>query len=76
MCDVEELGKPVERDAVLGRPSAVQELGIGGAVKQLESLVAGAVSAVPVCPGADELKALIGAESRRILPEKLAKLAA
>jgi len=76
MCDADELGKPVKRDAVLGRPSAAQELGIGGAVKQLESLVAEAVASVPHCPGAAALKALIAGESRRILPEKLAKLAA
>jgi len=76
MCEVDELGKPVKRDAVLGRPSAVQDLGVGGAVKQLERLVGDAVASVPHCPGAGALKALIAGESRRILPEKLSKVAA
>jgi geranylgeranyl diphosphate synthase type II len=76
ICDVDELGKPVKRDAVLHRPSAVQELGIAGAVARLEGLVKGAIASVPHCPGAAELKALIAAESTRILPKELAKEAA
>jgi geranylgeranyl diphosphate synthase type II len=76
MCDMDELGKPVQRDAALGRPSAAHELGIDGAVKRLESLVQGAITAIPDCPGAEPLKTLIAGESKRILPEKLAKLAA
>jgi geranylgeranyl diphosphate synthase type II len=76
LCNMEELGKPVKRDAVLHRPSAVQELGVSGAVERLERLVEGAVAAVPDCPGAAELRAIITAESTRILPKELAKEAA
>lgn len=74
--DSDELGKPVHRDAQLGRPSAALELGIAGAVERLRWLVGEAVAAVPDCPGADALKALIGAESQRILPKELARRAA
>jgi geranylgeranyl diphosphate synthase type II len=76
MCDLDELGKPVKRDAVLGRPSAVKELGVSGAVKRLQDLVGEAVQSVPECPGAAALKALIAAESTRILPKELARRAA
>ena len=72
LCDVDELGKPVQRDAQLGRPSAVEELGVDGAVQRLRDLVAGAVAQVPACPGAEALKALIAGESARILPKELA----
>jgi geranylgeranyl diphosphate synthase type II len=76
LCDVDELGKPVKRDAALDRPSAVHELGVAGAVERLGGLVEGAIAAVPHCPGASDLKALIAAESARILPKELAKEAA
>ena len=72
----DELGKPIGRDAVLGRKNAVAEFGIGGAVSRLEQLVAEAVESIPGCPGAEKLRALIRAESRRFLPEKMARLAA
>jgi geranylgeranyl diphosphate synthase type II len=74
--DSDDLGKPVRRDAQLGRPSAALELGVSGAVKRLRALVGEAVAAVPECRGADMLKALIGAESDRILPKELARQAA
>jgi geranylgeranyl diphosphate synthase type II len=74
--DSDELGKPVHQDVQLGRPSAALELGVAGAVKRLRWLVGEAVAAVPECPGADLLKALIGAESDRILPKELARRAA
>jgi geranylgeranyl diphosphate synthase type II len=76
LCDVDELGKPVKRDEILHRPSAVHELGVSGAVERLECLVKGAISSVPHCPGGSELKAIIAAESTRILPKELAREAA
>jgi geranylgeranyl diphosphate synthase type II len=76
LCDLDELGKPVKRDVELGRPSAVQELGVGGAVGRLQRLVGEAVAAVPQCPGAGELRTLIAGESTRILPKELARRAA
>lgn len=39
----EELGKPIGRDAALGRPSAAAELGVNGAIRLLKQLVAEAV---------------------------------
>ena len=71
-----ELGKPTGRDAALGRPSAVCELGLGGAVQRLEQLVGGAIASIPPCPGAAELRALIMLEAKRLVPGKLAQRAA
>ena len=76
MASSREMGKPLGRDSSLGRPNAVKELGIEGAVRRLKDLVASATDAVPACQGAPALQALIAAESRRILPEELARLAA
>jgi geranylgeranyl diphosphate synthase type II len=66
-----ELGKPVGRDAALGRPSAVAELGINGALERFEFLVSGALEAIPPCAGGRALAALMLAEARRLLPRDL-----
>jgi geranylgeranyl diphosphate synthase type II len=74
--DSDEIGKPIGRDAVLGRPNAVIEFGLAGAVKRLEQLVVEAIAAIPACPGAADLKSLVMLEAKRLLPKKLAKHAA
>ncbi|MBK1643420.1 geranylgeranyl pyrophosphate synthase [Thiocapsa imhoffii] len=68
----QEVGKPVGRDALLNRPSAAGELGVDGAVDLLKGLVKGAVEAIPPCPGAEQLAAVLVAESRHIMPKGLA----
>ena len=76
VADPEEVGKPVGRDAALGRPSAVLRLGLAGATQRLERLVVGAVEAIPSCPGQADLQALIRLEAKRLLPKSLARQAA
>ncbi|WP_372621420.1 polyprenyl synthetase family protein [Falsiroseomonas sp.] len=71
----ESLGKPVGRDAVLGRPSAVAEFGLGGAVARLRQLSEAAVAAIPRCPGQAMLRALMLQEAQRLVPRKLATAA-
>ncbi|MEM9383726.1 MAG: polyprenyl synthetase family protein [Pseudomonadota bacterium] len=71
----EELGKPTNQDEINGRPSAVQEMGLQGAIAHLEALVQGAAKAVPPCPGAATLRTLIVMESQRLL-SKLGRKAA
>lgn len=71
-----ELGKPIGRDEVLGRPSATREFGLDGAILRLKDLVARAIAVVPDCPGDAMLKALILRETRKFLPEDLAARAA
>lgn len=74
--DEEELGKPIGQDVALGRPSAVISYGIDGALHRLEGLVKGAIEAIPVCPGAGDLKLLIMSEAKRLVPKRLARVAA
>ncbi|MBK1624318.1 polyprenyl synthetase family protein [Afifella marina] len=67
----EDNGKPVGRDIALGRPSAVVQLGLAGAMERLRDLVKGAVASIPDCQGSDELKALVMSESTRLVPKQL-----
>jgi geranylgeranyl diphosphate synthase type II len=61
----------VGQDAAHGRPSAVRELGLRGAVARLTALADSAAGAVPECPGREQLAALIRHEARRLLPKSL-----
>lgn len=74
--DPVELGKPTGRDAALDRASAVRELGLDGALGRLRELVGEAIEAIPPCPGAEDLAALVTYETRRFLPEGLVRIAA
>jgi geranylgeranyl diphosphate synthase type II len=74
--DPEEMGKPGGQDVALGRPSAVTELGLDGAVHRLHDLVAAAIGAMPACPRGHELRALMLSEAKRLVPKKLAQFAA
>jgi geranylgeranyl diphosphate synthase type II len=67
-CDAAQLGKPAGRDRTLGRPSAVAEFGLAGALARFEELVDHAGQAVPSGPGASRLRSLLHAESERLLP--------
>lgn len=71
----EELGKPVGRDAALGRPSAVGELGIEGALDRLEGLVESAIESIPPCPGAAELREAMRLETMQLVPKELRRAA-
>lgn len=71
-----EIGKPVGRDAALGRPSAAQEMGLNGAIKHFEHLISDAVESIPTCPGASSFRSLIRHESERLVPEEMLRLAA
>ncbi|MFM8682129.1 MAG: polyprenyl synthetase family protein [Alphaproteobacteria bacterium] len=67
-----DVGKPVGRDAALGRPNAVLQLGPLGARERFEELVAESVASVPDCPGRDALRAQIAARAARLLPKEAA----
>lgn len=66
--DPRVLGKPIGRDVELLRPSTAKELGLEGAIAHFERLVAGAIAAVPECPGAEPLRALVRTEAERLVP--------
>ncbi len=71
-----EIGKPVLRDCALGRPSAVTEYGLGGAIERLDAAVGATLGAIPDCAGAGALRALLTKQTKRFLPEGLARTAA
>ena len=52
------------------------QFGLSGAIARLEDLAAEAVAAIPDCPGAAALRAVILSETRRLLPRKLSVNAA
>jgi geranylgeranyl diphosphate synthase, type II len=67
----EWLGKPIGQDLALGRPSVALEKGMDAALQQFEALVQDATDAVPECRGAPLLRALVRAESERLVPPSL-----
>lgn len=69
--DPDLLGKPMGRDAALCRPSAAGQLGLDGAVQLFDALVERAIAAIPHCPGAAQLRALVRAEAERLVPQSL-----
>ncbi len=74
--DEASLGKPMHQDEARGHPSSVRELGLEGARKHFESIMAGVVATIPPCAGADRLEARIMEEASRFLPAALADNAA
>jgi geranylgeranyl diphosphate synthase type II len=76
LCSAEELGKPVGQDERRARPNAASQLGIGGAKARLTALADEAAASIPDCPGAEELRAVIRAQTRQLFPPQLAQFAA
>lgn len=71
-----DIGKPVGRDAALGRPSTAGELGLNGAIRRFQQLIDEATESIPPCPGASSFRALIRHEADRLVPEEVVRLAA
>ncbi len=69
--DPSSLGKPIGQDLALGRPSIALEQGLDAAMRVFQRLVAAATDAVPECRGAPMLRALVRAESERLVPPAL-----
>jgi geranylgeranyl diphosphate synthase type II len=63
------LGKPAGRDRDLARPSSASELGLGGAIEYFDRLVERSIEAIPDCNGATLLRAMVRAESERLVPQ-------
>jgi len=74
--DVEKLGKPLGQDEARERPSYARALGLEGARRHFDQLMASVVEEIPPCPGARRLEARIVAEARKFLPGRLAEDAA
>jgi geranylgeranyl diphosphate synthase type II len=67
----EDADKPVGQDAALGRPNAVAQMGVAGALALLESLISAAMAAIPACPGEEELRELVRLQALRLAPKQL-----
>jgi geranylgeranyl diphosphate synthase type II len=66
--DEAALGKPAGQDAANARPSAVEELGVQGAIKRLQDILSGAIASIPSCPGEAQLAQLVRLYAERMTP--------
>jgi geranylgeranyl diphosphate synthase type II len=66
--DAAALGKPVGRDAALGRPNAAAQLGLPAALDRLDQQLARIAEAVPDCPGRPALTEFLGRLLARFRP--------
>ena len=68
LMDETELGKPAGQDAANARPSAVDELGVAGAMKRLNDSLEAAIASIPACEGEAALCALVQKQAARLMP--------
>jgi geranylgeranyl diphosphate synthase type II len=68
--DKEALGKPVGQDNLHGRPNAVTELGVEGAIIHMKDILSGAIASIPNCPGEAMLAQMVNAQSEALTPMK------
>lgn len=68
LMDEESLGKPVGQDDLHGRPNAVSQLGIKGAVDRLKQTLSGAIASIPSCPGEAALARMVSQQAEMIMP--------
>jgi len=53
--DADTLGKPVGQDDLHGRPNAVTQLGVEGAIARMKDILGGAIASIPRCKGEAKL---------------------
>lgn len=68
--DEDTLGKPVGQDDLHGRPNAVTELGVEGAVRRMKDILGGAIASIPRCPGEAMLAKMVNAQAEMLTPMK------
>lgn len=68
LLDEATLGKPVGQDDLHGRPNAVAELGVKGALDRLSQILAGAIASIPSCPGEAALAQMVRRQADMIMP--------
>ncbi|QPH54203.1 polyprenyl synthetase family protein [Pontivivens ytuae] len=73
LMDADALGKPCGQDAALGRPNAVAELGVEGAVARLDDILGGAIASIPSCPGEAQLCEMVRRQAAQIMPVSLVR---
>jgi len=63
-----QLGKPAGQDDLHGRPNAVSQLGIKGAMGRLKAILSGAISSIPSCPGEAQLAEMVRMYAQKVTP--------
>ena len=67
--DEATLGKPAHQDEINGRPNAVSQLGVRGAIRRLGIILSGAISSNPVLPGRGRLvRTMVRKTAERLTP--------
>lgn len=61
-----ETGKPAGQDAAHLRPSAVQAMGVAGAIDHMKDILSGAIASIPACPGEAMLAHLVLTYARKM----------
>ncbi|WP_422071734.1 polyprenyl synthetase family protein [Tranquillimonas rosea] len=69
LCDEGQLGKPCHQDDLHGRPNAVAELGVAGAMSRLDDILSGAIASIPSCAGEAALAGMVRAYADRLVPQ-------
>ncbi len=68
--DEDALGKPAGQDDLHGRPNAVTELGVYGAIDRMKDILSGAIASIPKCPGEALLAKLVNTQAEMLTPLK------
>lgn len=76
LLDENTLGKPAGQDEAHGRPNAVTQLGVDGALARLDDILSGAIASIPKCPGEAMLAKMVQSYAERIVPAPVRKYAA
>ncbi|WP_309665152.1 polyprenyl synthetase family protein [Tabrizicola sp.] len=71
LLSAQEIGKPAGQDAAHGRPNAVAQLGVQGAVRHLKDILGGAIASIPSCPGEALLAQMVRAYAEKMTPVDL-----
>ncbi|WP_299752190.1 polyprenyl synthetase family protein [uncultured Tateyamaria sp.] len=66
--DEATLGKPAGQDNLHGRPNAVAQLGVQGAISRLKDILGGAIASIPSCPGEAQLAEMVRMYAERLTP--------
>ena len=66
--DADTLGKPAGQDDLHGRPNAVAQLGVQGAISRLKDILGGAIASIPSCPGEAQLAEMVRMYAERLTP--------
>jgi len=65
------LGKPIHQDGHKSRPSVVADLGVAGALAQLDRLIGQAMQSIPECRGRRDVQDFLSLAAARLCPPEI-----